>query len=470
MIATAPAVGRHTAVIAIAVLLALSGCSEKQPVGTAITNVTVIDAVNGVRSNHTVIFDGDEIIAVAPASKAPEANESIDGTGLYLIPGLWDMHVHLTYDDRFTESMPAGFLSWGITSVRDTGGLMHKLLPVVEKMRAPGAIAPRVYFSGPLLDGRHVVYDGDSRPEIGTRNASSEMAETNVANLKQQGVDFIKIYELVSPEVFDTLVSEAEKHGLPIASHVPLSMIASEAGPQVGSMEHLRNVELDCAANSKELHRTRQQVLESYEPGSGYELRSSLHSLQRLAAIAVLDEKRCARVLSALTETIQVPTARLNAAQLAPVFERDDWLSALSAMPQDVQDEWSLAPDWLLDENQRDTRFAIYTLEMISRMKAAGVPIGAGTDTPMGRAIPGYSLHNELDLLVRAGLTPLEAIEAATVRPAEFLSLQDEMGTIDVGKRADLVLLTENPLDDITHTRSIGLVISKGQIVSGAMQ
>jgi hypothetical protein len=448
----------------VAVLL-LSACSDPQPEGTAISNVTVIDAENGVRENYTVIFNGDEIISVAPASESPEALETIDGSGKYLIPGLWDMHVHLTYDDRFTETMPETFLAYGITSVRDTGGLMRKMLPVVEKMRAPDAIAPRVFFSGPLLDGKYVVYDGESRPEIGTRNASSEMAETNVANLKEQGVDFIKIYEMISPEVFDTLVEEAGKHDLPIASHVPLSMTASEAGPRVGSMEHLRNVEMDCAANADELLRTRRQVLDSYEPGSGYELRSSLHQLQRLGAVAVLDEKRCAKVLDSLRETIQVPTARLNALQLIPVFERADWPQALAGMPPEVQEDWAEPPGWLADPARADTRFAVYTLEMISRMNAAGVPIGAGTDTPIAFAIPGYSLHNELDVLVRAGLTPLEAIESATVRPAEFLSLDDEMGTIEVGKRADLVLLTEDPLQDITNTRKISTVVSKGRVI-----
>ena len=452
------------------VVTALAGCGDSQPIGTAITNVTVIDAENGVRQNHTVIFDGDEIISVAPAADAPEAAETIDGEGKFLIPGLWDMHVHLTYDDRFTEMMPRTFLEYGITSVRDTGGLLHKMLPVVEKMRAPDAMAPRVFFSGPLLDGEHVVYDGNSRPEIGTRNASVEMAQTNVANLKEQGADFIKIYEMVSPEVFVALVDEANKHNLPIASHIPLSLIASEAGPRVDSMEHLRNVELDCAENSDELLETRRQVLNSYEPGSGFELRSSLHSLQRLGAVAVLDEERCAQVLAALTSTIQVPTARLNALELIPVFERDDWAAALNGMPPDVQKEWRKAA--VLSEmnaDDRDTRFGVYTLEMISRMDAAGVPIGAGTDTPIGYAIPGYSLHNELDILVRAGMAPLEALRAATVRPAEFLRLQDEMGTIDIGKRADLVLLSANPLDNITNTRKIDTVISKGRRVPKAM-
>ena len=139
-------------------------------------------------------------------------------------------------------------------------------------------------------------------------------------------------------------------------------------------------------------------------------------------------------------------------------------------MPPDVQDEWHEAAVLSeLNAGERDTRFGVYTLEMISRMHAADVPIGAGTDTPIGYAIPGYSLHNELDILVRGGMTPIEALRSATIRPAEFMNLQGEMGTIDIGKRADLVLLSADPLDDIANTRKIDVVISKGQIVSKAM-
>ena len=161
--------------------------AAKPAESTAIVNVTVIDAQNGVRENQTVIFSGDEITSVSATSEAVTAAVTIDGNGKFLIPGLWDMHVHLTYNDAFTEKMPQMFIAYGITSVRDTGGLMNKLLPVVERMRAKDAVkAPRVYFSGPLLDGQYVVYDGVSNPEIGISNSNVETAFKNVANLKGQ--------------------------------------------------------------------------------------------------------------------------------------------------------------------------------------------------------------------------------------------------------------------------------------------
>jgi len=451
-------------IIASLVLLIVAAC-QPAPSGTAITNVTVIDAVNGVRENQTVVFAGDEITAVQGAQVELNVVETIDGTGKFLIPGLWDFHVHLSYDDNFTEAMPALFLSYGITSVRDTGGLMHKMLPIVEKMRGPDAIAPRVYFAGPLLDGRFVVYDGDGRPEIGVQNATPEQARETVRSLKEQGVDFIKIYEMVSPDIFQALVETANELDLPIDSHVPLSMRASTAGPSVDSMEHLRNIEMDCASNTPALHEERIERLKNPGNLSGADLRSSLHSLQRLPAIANYDEARCDQTLNALESTMQVPTLRLLAMSLTPPWQRADWDDALSRLPP------AAAAPWLETTLERranppqevDTTYGDWGLFMTGRAHAAGVPIGAGTDTPIGFAVPGYSLHSELEFLVRAGLSPLEALKSATLRPAEYFSLQNEMGTIDIGKRADMVLLDANPLIDIANIRAVVTVVTKGQ-------
>ncbi len=450
-------------VLCIAVLL--SGCAEESPDRTAITNVTVIDAISGVRSNQTVIFSGDEIIAVQPASTEFEANAIVDGSGKFLIPGLWDFHVHLTYDDRLTDVMPAMFLSYGITSVRDTGGLLEKVLPVVASMRAADAVAPRVFFAGPLLDGRFVVYDGDSRPEIGVRNATPNEAKEMVADLKSQGVDFIKIYELVSPAVFQAMVEAANELGLPIDSHVPLSMRASIAGPLVDSMEHLRNIEMDCAADALALHETRLRLLENPDNISGFRLRASLHNLQRLPAIANYSAARCDQTLEALISTIQVPTLRLNALATNPPSGRSGWQDALERSPVEIREDWGqpvqVQP---LNSTIIDTTFADWSLFLTARMHEKGIPIAAGTDTPIGLSVPGFSLHSELEMLVSAGLSPLEALRSATLRPAEYFSLQDEIGSIDVGKKADMVLLDKNPLDDIRNTKSIAAVISKGQL------
>lgn len=450
--------------MSLLLLVSLVAACQPRPTGTAITNVTIIDAVNGVRQNQNVIFDGDEITTVSSSHSEPAAERTIDGTGKFLIPGLWDFHVHLTFDDNFTESMPALFLSYGITSVRDTGGLMHKILPVVEKMRSKDSVAPRVFFSGPLLDGEFVVYDGESRPEIGIRNATPDEARAAIADLKAQGVDFIKIYEMVSPAVFDAMVETANELGLPIDSHVPLSMRARVAGPSVDSIEHLRNIEMDCTSSAAELHETRLELLKNPNGLPGAELRASLHSLQRVSAIGAYDEELCDQTLATLRSTMQVPTLRLNAFSLAPPFRREDWEGALSRIPPNVREEWQASAISLAENPvQEFIDFGEWSIFLTRRMNSQGIPIGAGTDTPILLSVPGYSLHAELEYLVRAGLSPLDALESATVRPAEYFSLQDEMGTIDAGKKADLVLLDANPLEDIANTKKISGVVTKGK-------
>jgi hypothetical protein len=430
---------------------------------TAITHVTVIDAVNGVRENQTVLFEQDRILAVSEETDLTKVTTFIDGKGRFLIPGLWDFHVHLTYESDLIEQMPALFLSYGITSVRDTGGLLKNLLPVIETMRAPDATAPRVFYSGPLLDGDYVVYDGVSRPEIGVRNATPKNAEDMIADLKSHGASFIKIYELVTPNVFTAMVDAANRLGLPIDSHVPLSMLASTAGPRVSSIEHLRNIELDCASNAEELHGVRLAALQNPEGLSGYELRASLHKLQRIDAINHFDEGRCRKTIQSLEQTLQVPTLRLNAMSAYPPFHRAGWNEAFSRLPPALQISWGSQVEQQSDQPTGDTTFSDWSLFLTGLMNEAGVPIGAGTDTPIGLSVPGFSLHSELEMLVQAGLTPMQAIESATLRPAEYFSLESSSGSIDVGKQADMLLLDANPLDDIRNTRKISAIISKGR-------
>lgn len=451
---------------ALLVALTLVACSEPEPAtGTAIQNVTVIDAVSGVRENQSVVFVDDEIIAVLPATAELNVAEVIDGSGQYLIPGLWDFHVHLAYEPSLSSSMADLFLSWGITSVRDTGGLLEEVLPIVEAMRSGESPAPRVYYAGPLLDGNDVVYNGVGRPEIGTRVATPEDAREVVQELYDQGVSFIKIYEMVSPEVFAALVDAAEELNLPIDSHVPLSMRARIAGPDVDSIEHLRNIEMDCAANSGDLHGIRLARLANPEGLPGADLRSSLHSLQRLPAIAAYDEAECDQTIAAMSDTVMVPTLRLNSFSLLPAWERADFSAALNRLPAPLAQSWREQADTRSQQAPGDTKFAEWSLFLTNRMYEAGVPIGAGTDTPINLSIPGYSLHSELEMLVNAGLTPMSALEAATLVPARYFGLENEMGSISVGQVADMVLLSADPLADISNTKAIELVISKGQVL-----
>lgn len=452
----------------LAAAVLMGACAEPGPgADMAFEHVTVIDAAGGVREDQRVVVSGEQVVAVAPmAAPAPAADRVIDGRGRFLIPGLWDMHVHFLYDEALTEAMAELFLAYGITSVRDTGGNLEELVALRSRLEASDDPAPRVFFSGPLLDGEHVVYDGGDpgRPPLGTAVAAPAEAESAVAELVAAGADFIKIYELVTPEVFEALVAAARQRGLPIAAHVPLTMTADQAGPRVDSMEHLRNVELACAANWQALLHARRQRIAGFDGDRGYPLRSRIHDDQRLPAIAAYDEARCDSVLGALGQTTQVPTLRLNAFDLARPYERPDWPQALARLPAAVTQRWATAVEAHgAQAAEADTTFAEWSLFLAGRMHQAGVPLGAGTDTPITQAIPGYSLHTELALLVRSGLTPMQALEAATLAPARFFGLQGQMGSIAPGQAADLVLLDADPLADIDNTRRIHGVMTRGR-------
>ncbi|WP_439102162.1 amidohydrolase family protein [Congregibacter sp.] len=435
------------------------------PKPVIIRNVTPLDAHSGVMATQDVLIVDGRIASMGQGLAAPSSATLIDGTGSFLSPGLWDMHVHLSYDDRFTGVMSKLFLDYGITSVRDTGGKLERLLPVLDAHYTPPAKAPRVFFAGPLLDGAPLVYGGDQDSGIGQSVVTTEEARLRVQQLHKAGVHFIKIYEMVTPDVFDAFVREADKLGLPIAAHVPLSMLASNAAPRVQSLEHLRNVEMDCAADAEALLEERREMLAGgrENDSDGMSLRRSIHTVQRNRAIANEDADRCDRVLASLRNTIQVPTARLNAMTQHPPFNDAGWTDVLSTLPASVRVDWIKAADYMDPESYR--KQGEWTLQMLPRLVASDVTIGAGTDTPIGWAVPGYSLHRELEILVKAGLDTQTALAAATLVPAQFFGLEATLGKVAEGYRADLLLLQQNPLEDIRHSRSIRAVISRGAIV-----
>lgn len=457
-----------TFLIAAALSAFVSGCS-RSPAGLAIENVTVIDPVSGLLPNQRVIVRQGSIVSVSDQDLSAEpVAESLNGQGKFLIPGLWDMHVHFLYEQALTNEMAGLFLDYGITSVRDTGGDLAEMQRITQAMVEDPDPEPNVYYAGPLLDGRFVVYDGGDpgRPKLGMGIPDAETARASVAELKSAGASFIKIYELVSPDVFKVLVTEARAVGMPIASHVPLLMTADSAGPLVDSMEHLRNIELACAGNWAELLSERQRIIGGFDEGRGYDLRRSIHSLQRIPAIEAYDEARCDQVLSRLTQTIQVPTLRLNTLAIELPFNDPDWPRALAELPSEVADAWRMrAHDMAQNAPLADPTFTRWSQFLISRLQANGVPIGAGTDTPIGLGIPGWSLHTELAQLVEAGLTPQEALYAATVQAARFLNLETEVGRVAPGMRADLLLLNANPLEDIRNSREIAGVMLAGEWV-----
>lgn len=446
----------------IAPLLALD---EVTAASLLIHDVSVIDPIDGQQAAIDVLIEDGLIADMGTDLHIDPTAERVDGSGKYLLPGLWDMHVHLTYDPRLpAEKMAQLFLDYGITSVRDTGGNLQAVSAAAAKLDSMQSMAPRVFFAGPLLDGQAVVYAGQNGgAALGEAIETSLAAEDRVATLREHGASFIKIYEMVEPEVFRALVKAARAQGMPIAAHVPLSMLASDVAPQVDSLEHLRNLELDCAANAVVLLESRREQLRIKREVDGAELRSGIHALQRNLAIEDEDLDRCSRVLRSLQDTVQVPTLRLNAMTQHPPFHSAGWEDALQRSPEAIRSDWANAPEYM--DWQKYRRLGEWSLAMIARLADAGVPIGAGTDTPIGWAVPGFSLHRELELLVLAGLTPIEALRAATLVPASFFGLEERNGRVAVGYEADLIIVDRNPLDDIRNTQRIHSVISRGEVV-----
>lgn len=461
--------------LVLAFLCLLLSCAEEKEFfknAVCISNVNVIDAEKGLQENMTVIVKDGRILKMTKSDsiQLSDENEIIDASGKYLMPGLWDAHVHFAYIESLAPSMFDLFLVHGITSVRDTGGKIDFVKEWKTKADENPTTAPRVKIAGPLLDGMPNVYDGSSplRPPLSVGAASVEEAIKIVDELAEQGVDLIKAYEMLAPEQFKAITSRAKQIGLKVTGHVPLSMdVISASNAGLNSMEHLRNLELSTASNADELFVERQKVLKEGNDLPGGDLRSNIHELQRTSAYDNQDERKIDHVLDVLAknDTWQIPTMALNTGFTERHFMRPDWAESLELLPDDIAQSWSKGIATFNDReiSEASKKRSDWCLDMVDRINKKGIKLMAGTDCPIFFLTPGLSLHEELAVLVRAGLTPLEAIESATLNPAEYFDLQNELGLVKEGFIADLLLLEANPLDAIQNTKKINAVIKNGK-------
>ncbi|MFC3051027.1 amidohydrolase family protein [Kordiimonas pumila] len=461
------------------ILLCFAGFEQSKSEDTAakpalitITNVTIIDAINGIHENMTVTISGNKITNIVSSQSASTktANQAIDGSGKYLIPGLWDMHVHLSFMPELEETIFPLFIANGVTSVRDTGGLIEKVLPYRDRSRREPETTPRVFISGPLLDGFPAVYDGNTPglAKIAISLKTPDDAIKAVDYLNQQGVDFVKAYEMLSPETFKALAKRARKYDLKVDGHIPLSMTAEQAADAgMNSMEHLRNLQMACSFEEEALYKERQAILANTQNQTGAKLRSELHKLQHNRAINTPDEKKCNLIIQKLAEKHiwQIPTLGINTWSITGYYNDEEWRKTFIHLPEALQKEWATPLNISEEGKAKGAEMANWSFEMTQKLNKGNVGILAGTDTPLARLTPGYSLHMELELLVQAGLTPLEAIEAATIRPAAYFGLDNKIGTIEKGMIADLILLSANPLEKINNTQQIEMVIKNGHIM-----
>lgn len=467
---------RLTPILSILILL-FSACQSNESQyedATVIQNITTIDAENGVTDNQTVVIKDGKIAEVGLSdelSVSDEGNEIIDGSGKYLIPGLWDAHVHFSYIEELAPSMFDLFLVYGITSVRDTGGRIEFVKKWKDKSLENPTEAPRVMIAGPLLDGEPNVYDGSSpgRPPLSVGLETVEDVTEMVNRLDSIGVDLLKSYEMLAPEQFEEIMHLAEEKGLKVTGHVPLSMNAvSASNAGLNSMEHMRNLEVSMASNWEELQEQRLEMLEEGQDDPGGILRSRIHSAMRETAIENYDEERADEVLQALAEndTWQIPTLALNTRSVEKFYTDADWQETFTLLPDSIEQEWYNSAEEAAQAEVSEFRgeYSNWLFNMVGRINDTDIPLMAGTDTPIGLLTPGRSLHHELKVMVDAGLTPMEALETATLNPARYFEMEDELGTIDEGEWADLLILNANPLEDIENTLEIDTVIKQGKV------
>ena len=420
-----------------------------------VDNVTVVDVRTGkLKPDQTVILERHRIFSIRPSKSAkyPPDADRVNGRGGYLIPGLWDMHVHLVFGDWFPDakdiSLPL-FIANGVTSVRDMGSELDVVQDWRTQIEAGQLIGPKILTSGPMLDG--------PRPRFPSSIAiaSPEEARHAVDDLKAHGADFIKLQSLLPRDAVLAIAEEARKREIAFAGHVPNAMRASdmsEAGMK--SFEHLIGI-FEGSSTAED----------AFLKGGKTEGRF----------LATYDEARAASLAALLAKnhTWQCPTL---------VWERGGNLLDVSDFSGDarvkyVPGSWKnktwkrfteeITQGYGTDDIATRRKFIDKELEVVRMLEKAGVPFLAGTDTPAGVHIfPGFSLHEELERFVAAGFTPLEALQTATLNPAQFFGMAGQLGAIEEGKLADMVLLSANPMEDIANTEKIAGVFVNGRYFS----
>lgn len=437
-----------------------------------INNISVIDPEVGLIQHQTVIIKEGKILKVLPTNQVnlSSKNTIIDGTNKFLIPGLWDAHVHFAYIEEMAPSMFDLFLAYGITSVRDTGGEINFISAWKKKSLQNPTSSPRVMIAGPLLDGMPNVYDGSDHehPPLSVGLATVSDVRNKVNELDSMGVDLLKAYEMLTPDQFLEIIRLAKENGLNVTGHVPLSMdVISASNAGLKSMEHMRNLELSCAANSDELLAQRQEILALGKQDIGGVLRSKIHTLQRPMAIANYDPQKAEEVLDVLAknDTWQIPTLALATGFTERPFANSEWQETFKYLPEAIEFSWKKEINQLMATKPTpfNETYTKWFTNMVGQVHRAGIEIMAGTDCPIFYLTPGRSLHEELEVLVKAGLSPLEALKTATTNPAKYFNLENELGGVKETMWADLLILDANPLDDITNTQKINAVIKQGR-------
>ena len=462
----------------LALLAPVFACGERErvetvPTGTALIDVNVLDLATGtMQPNMTVVVDGPRVTHVsAPDGLQLAANvRQILLTDTYVIPGLWDMHAH-TYADAETRGLflPA-FVAHGVTGIRDMfadcyeacagsdGRSMKSIREALHPSAAMGQswsddiaagrlAGPRMVRSSYIMNGGTGFTWRSGRVVDGVADARDA-----VMTAAQRGVEFLKVYPALGRDEFFEIARLADSLSLPLAGHVPFSVTPEEASDAgMDSFEHLNRLGVHC-------------VRDAEQPDEGAGDRTPADQLRNLTS-----PEACSDTFATLASngTHIVPTlASLGAyGNLGdPSFASDPRRRYLPAYLLTL---WDNAREGLgITDDLVELMKARHDIHatLVRAAHNAGVPVLAGSDVPNPNMYPGSSLHDELEELVHAGLSPLEALRTATVNPARFLDREHDLGSVTVGKLADLVVLSANPMDDIRRIRQIELVVTNGRV------
>lgn len=384
-----------------------------------IRDVAIVDVAHGVILPKTsILIRADKIISIGAEISAAKDARVIDGAGKFVVPGLWDMHVHLTA----REQLPA-YLVYGVTGVRDMGSDFEQVRQWRAAIQQGVTLGPRIETSGPVVDG----FPAENPKVPVTVVRDPKEARTAFDRLDDQGVDFISVFPRLPRDAYFALAERARKYYSFVTGPVPATVSILEAiDARQKTIDRMSGILLACSTEEKKLRPIRSIALErrDWEGFRDAEI-AAMNSFSAEKADALFHRM-------ALYETRSVPML-VNLRESSRQEGLFDMLAHVSML-----------------------------------MRRAGVNILAGTDAGQGSMRPGETLHQELALLVAAGLTPAEALQTATLEPARFLDATDSLGTVQQGKIADLVLLDANPLADIRNTRKIAGVLAGGKYLPRA--
>lgn len=457
--------------LAVLVSMFAFACSRAKSQFLAITHVTVIDATGSpAQRDMTVLIAKQHIAAIGPSASTnvPSNFEILDASGKFLIPGLTDAHIHLTgagEPSGSREFIVPLLLANGITTVRDMGGYLESIFPLREEIKNGKRLGPQIFTPGPYLDGSPPSF----QPSFVVTNATQ--ASEDVGNLVQRHVDFIKVQSRLNRDAYFAIAAAAKREHISFVGHVPdqVSAIeASNAGQR--SIEHLTGELRACAANEPGL--MRQQML----PAAKNETLAQAHARQfawERELLASYSEAKAEQLIATFlyNDTWQTPTLILLKSNAYPISVQESLRDPRNKyVPRKILDSWRegthdrdkfVSPQ----EYEFNAKLLEKSMQFVGKMQSAGIHIMAGTDSSAPYDFPGFSLHEELVLLVESGLTPMQALQAATKNPAEFLGVFKTQGSIEQGKVADLLLLDANPLDDIHNTQKIRALILQGKLL-----